>query len=469
MAPELVLPSREDPVVRAASEVVGGPAGRRVRPGGSWWTPVRVLLVFVVLACGLGLLGKQHCRAEAFSRPDPDQYVHACYSDIPLLFASSGLDRGVTPYLADVPREQTLDAAVLTGAAMKLAAALVPEDGDPRTRTRTFFDVNVVLLAVAAAVTVVATARTAGPRPWDAALVALAPGLVLAGTISWDLYAVALSALALLAWARRRPVLAGLLLGLAVATKPYPLLLLLPLALLGVRTGRLRPVAAAALAATGSWLVTNLPVALLAPDAWSLYYRASLERGAGFGSAWYVAQQLLGVTVPDAGLDLAVAAAFLLCCAGIAALALRAPRRPRLGQLAFLTVAAFLLVHKVYSPQYVLWLLPLAALARPRWRDFLVWQLGEVVYFFGVWLFLVGLVAPDQANRALTVQGYAVAVLAHVLGTLWLVAVVVRDVLVPPADPVRAAGADDPAGGVFDDAPDAPRFASRPQPSAVPA
>ena len=45
------------------------------------------------------------------------------------------------------------------------------------------------------------------------------------------------------------------------------------------------------------------------------------------------------------------------------------PTTPRLAQLGFLIVAGFLLVNKVYSPQYVLWLLPLAVLARPRWRD----------------------------------------------------------------------------------------------------
>ena len=45
---------------------------------------------------------------------------------------------------------------------------------------------------------------------------------------------------ALLAWARGRLVLAGVLLGLAVAAKFYPVLFLWPLFLLCVRAGRLR-------------------------------------------------------------------------------------------------------------------------------------------------------------------------------------------------------------------------------------
>ena len=61
---------------------------------------------------------------------------------------------------------------------------------------------------------------------------ALAPGLLLTGTINWDLIPVLLTVLALLAWARRRPWLAGIMIGLAVAAKLFPLLLLVPLFLL---------------------------------------------------------------------------------------------------------------------------------------------------------------------------------------------------------------------------------------------
>ncbi len=40
----------------------------------------------------------------------------------------------------------------------------------------------------------------------------------------------------------------------------------------------------------------------------------------------------------------------------------------RLAQLGFLVAAAFLLTNKVRSPQYSLWLVPLAVLALPRWK-----------------------------------------------------------------------------------------------------
>jgi uncharacterized membrane protein len=97
-------------------------------------------------------------------------------------------------------------------------------------------------------------------------------------------------------------------------------------------------------------------------------------------------------------------------------------------------VAGFLLVNKVYSPQYVLWLLPLAVLAHPRWRDLLIWQAGEVLYFAAVWLYLGEFTASSTAGQPDKLYWYAVIV--RVAAELFLVAMVVRDILQPWRDPV---------------------------------
>ena len=68
-------------------------------------------------------------------------------------------------------------------------------------------------------------------------------------------------------------------------------------------------------------------------------------------------------------------------------------------------------------------------------------------------LYLGGLTG---SNRGLGDDGYTWTVLLHIAGTLWLCGIVVRDILRPGLDPVRADGVeDDPTGGVFDRAPDA--------------
>ncbi len=78
-----------------------------------------------------------------------------------------------------------------------------------------------------------------------------------------------------------------------------------------------------------------------------------------------------------------------LLCLGIAVLTLSAPRRPRLAQICFLALAAFMMTNKVWSPQFVLWLVPFAVLARPNWKPLALWQVAECWYFFAIWLYLV--------------------------------------------------------------------------------
>jgi uncharacterized membrane protein len=404
------------------------------------------------------LVQKDWCRDHAWGAPGV--YTHACYSDIPPLYYGRGLADGEVPYIGQ-PADRQVEYPVLTGAVMWLTAKLVPASDAPTDRSRWYFDINALGLAIAAAVAVGATAALAGRRPWDAAMFALAPALALAGTINWDLYAVALLTLGMLAWARERPLAAGVLIGLAAATKFYPLFALGPMLVLCLRAGRMREFWTTFAAAVCAWLAVNVPVMLADFDGWSKFYRLSRDRGAGFSSIWFVLSQQ-GHPVPDGALNVLAGGLFAVACLGVAVLALAAERRPRLPQLIFLVVAAFLLTNKVYSPQYVLWLIPLVVLARPRWRDFLIWQAGEVVHFVGIWMLLAGY-PPGRADRALGADGYGITVMAHVVATLWLCAMILRDILRPEHDPVRAVDAegesdDDPAGGVLEGTDDAWRL-----------
>ena len=129
---------------------------------------------------------------------------------------------------------------------------------------------------------------------------------------------------------------------------------------------------------------------------WKRFWEFNSERGPDLGSAWLVLEPvraddtITATTVNHWSWALFGALVRRRWrCSGF-----RAPSTPRLAQLAFLVVAGFLLVNKVYSPQYVLWLLPLAVLARPRWRDQLVWQVVRDR------LLRVGVVVPRRRPRA---------------------------------------------------------------------
>jgi uncharacterized membrane protein len=425
----VALPSRDDSTIAALSEPIGGPAGARAVPAHRWWGPIRVTLAVACAVFALSVIADAPCRENSWAERDHDMWTSLCYSDISFLYRERGFSEGSLPYA-----DTRLEYPVLTGAIMQgsayVAQAASPQDAGPVAESGRFYDVTAVVLGIAALITVFATARTIRRRPWDGLLIAASPVLLLSATINWDLVAVAATSLAILAWTRRRGALTGVFLGLGTAAKLYPVLLLGALLLVVVRSPRRRQDAGQFAAAVGAaivtWAAVNLPVYLWAPDGWKAFFTFNTERAADFGSIWF-ALDLNDVSLPDP-INLVVVAAAVVLLIAIVVLAFTAPEPPRLAPLAFLAVAAFLLVSKVWSPQYALWLLPLAVLARPRWRDVLIWQLAEVVYFVAVWWYLAGELTPAQ---------YGAAVAIRVTGLLWLAAFVVRDIVRPAYDPVR--------------------------------
>ena len=414
-----------------------------------------VLLAASVLGLVLALAEKALCWSGAWN-DYAKQFQRACYTDIYPLYYGEGLSAGKVPYTG-----HKVEYPVLIGGAMQAAAWLV-RNVSAVARGGAFFGVTVALLAVCAVAGVLATARAAGPdRRWQALMVALSPALILNAFVNWDLIALALTALGIAAWAARRTVWAGTLLGLAVAAKFYPLVVFGPLLLLCLRAGRMRRFGQALAAAVLAWLAVDLPVMIAAPSGWAYFYVFSKDRGADWGSIWYMLEHF---NVPVLGngelsaLNKMSAAFFAAACVAIAVLALAAPRRPRLPQLCFLVLAAFLITNKVWSPQYVVWLVPLVVLARPRLWPYLLWQLAEIAYFFGIWGYLI-FVYFMQGNPVTGYHGissgwYFAALLARFLTVSLLAAYVVRDILDPERDVVRALGHDDPAGGVLDHAED---------------
>jgi len=428
---------------------LGGPLGRHA--GSPLVLGPAVVLLLATMSWLLLMAHQTSCR-----QTDPNTSVNAiarmCYTDIPVLYQARGLSEGKVVYVT-----AQWEYPVLTGGFVDVARRVTDFLGvtatpglsaqQVLTNADIFYSVCAVMLFACFLALVVLQRHMGGKRWWATALmVAVAPVVMAEGLINWDLFAVVLTAVALFAWGRKRPYVSGIFYGLAIAAKLYPLFILGPLLLLCLRSRRLTDFGKLLATAVVTWIAVNAPVFFASPSGWMYFWQFNVDQGADLGSIWYV-MSLAGIGVPNPGMWSLIL--MMLGCLGIGALIFLAPRRPRIGQVAFLVVALFLIVNKVYSPQYALWLLPLLALARPTWREWAIFNVAEVAYYFAIWGHLAGTLHPGDGGPD---RVYWLAVFLRVGVSLWLMIVVGNDMMNPGEDVVREDGVDDPIGGPLDGA-----------------
>ena len=418
-APESVAPTRIDPVAASASEIIGGPLGRYAelarRSGRFAWLPAAAVLAWLSsLTVALGVLQKGHCLTQGWS--NPDQFWHACYSDLPV---SAGIGHAM-PYLPGAPH---LDQPLISGLVMWLVGLAVP-DGSALVRQQWYFALWAVLITLIVMTLVVVTAASVPQAPWRAAHVALSPVLVLAGLVSVDLAGVLLASVALWAWGRNKVVLAGLVLGLAISARSYPLVLLVAIGLLAVRSGRVRAWGRLAATALVTWSMVSLPWLVINADALISTYRTWWRGAAGYGSPWMVSG-LLGQPLPQGRVTALVILGWLAALLVGGYFALGMDRRPTVAEVALVILVIVVVTGKTAPVQAGVWLLPLIALVGLKWRDHLIWAGVEATYFVAVWLYIAGLSKPDRGLPAALyalLTGLRVAAWLFVLVQVWRVA-----------------------------------------------
>ena len=244
-------------------------------------------------------------------------------------------------------------------------------------------------LLLAAAVVVLCgavAARTGGDRRRALLAAALMP--LLCGAMvrtHFDLAPVALTLGALLLLCIDRPRTGLAVLGLGAMVKGFPLVVA-PVALAWlVGRGRAREAAQGAVALVAVVVALGLGAVVISPDGAFEAVRYHVERpvqvestpalgllaldAAGMGDALSVASHRSdALTHPADGLlSGALAAVLVTTIALLAALAARRPGRRELVLAALAAVTAFAVLGKVLSPQFLLWVIPLGALAF-AWR-----------------------------------------------------------------------------------------------------
>ncbi|WKD60028.1 glycosyltransferase family 87 protein [Corynebacterium caspium] len=456
-----VLPSR-DPhnssfvLVRDFIERLGGPMGKYAIIGRQrWWTPLRVLLLVGLAFFSFGYLSKANC---IYGKLGPDglpfldwagnkPYNSACYSDIITLYEGRGFNIGGPPYAFSWVENDTtryLEYPVLTGyfqAAMgwltrttyPLASALP----GALAEAAWYFTLTALVFAALWMLVIRYTAELAGNRIWDVTLLAASPLVIPHALTNWDIPSILAAVLALVAYKRGgrwAPIWVGLWIGIGTALKLWPLYLLGALLVVAFRRRQLLRFMLTAFITGIFWLLVNIPVAVAYPAGWGEFARLNSIRGAEWTTIYEIIARLSGSQFSPGVLNSLSLIFFGCSCIGIAILGLTARRIPRLAELLFLIVAAFLFFNKVWSPQYSLWIVVPAILALGRWRPILAWMLVDI-WVWPATLIFIG----AESNRSIPHLLFDALLITRGALILVMVVIVIRQIRGRTEDVIAAA------------------------------
>ena len=371
----------------------------------------RILVVLAILAALLSVAKFSHCANTGWATPD--QYVHACYSDLPALFEARGLSTNEWPFASD---DNSVEYPVVTAMVMYATsfAANSPVS---------YFNINIFFLILLFIATVLVVRKI---RPEFAYLVPVAPAMIASLFINWDLWAIASMMIAIYWFDRKQYLASSVLLGISISTKFLPIFLLIPIVFIFWRDAKMKEAIKYLAITFGIWLAINLPFALTTPTGWWRFYKLNLDRGPDWGSFWLALQQL-GINLTN--LNYLSVLLLLIALTTIAILLFELKYTPSLASVAFFVIASVMLASKVYSPQYVLWLTTLAVIALTNSKDlhaFWLWQTTEVIYHIAIWQHLAQV---TDAKFGLGPTPFAILTLLRIAGTIYLMAVLARRAL----------------------------------------
>ena len=227
--------------------------------------------------------------------------------------------------------------------------------------------IGIVSIVFAVAVTALLTHEDADVATWQGA-----PSLLMVA-VNIDSIVAFLILSAVTAWQRARTVPAGVWIGVGIALKVIPAFIILPLC---AAAGWRRVIKLCATVVL-TWAACNAPQILTDPDAWWFPYAFASQRLDTWGTFWkYAPLSPKGVNLASLGL--------VLVSQIIVSVAVWSRKvRPVAGvAVALLT---FMLVNKVWMPQYILWVLPLIALLKIARLPVLALELTTLIYWAAFW------------------------------------------------------------------------------------
>jgi uncharacterized membrane protein len=371
----------------------------------------RSLIALVLLSSLISFLKFNHCRNNEFI--SPDNYIHACYTDIAALYSERALDLNTFPYLSEV---NSMEYPPVTGLIAWAISFITPNSSNVL-----YFDLNILFLVMMYFISALTLKQLA---PKYLYLFLASPAVIASLFTNWDLIAVASALLTVYFFEKKKHEESAIALGISIATKFFPIVMLLPIAIIFYRRKQIKQLSRFLFTTVILWLAINLPIAVFYFDGWWRFFKLNIERGADFGSIWY-GLSLLNLDVSN--LDLIYPLLSIILFIALAIYLLKLNKIPNLAHITFFAVVIFTTFGKVYSPQYVLWLTPFAVIAITNSKQqisFWFWQITEIIYHLAIWQYLA---LYAGARYGLPDGGYVIATLLRVVGVCTFTFILMRD------------------------------------------
>lgn len=364
----------------------------------------------------IGFILKLQC-----SLPEPSifftQIFRTCYSDIPALYFARDFNEGIIPYFEVQSDGQFLEYPVLIGLQMYVSSIVTHFIQPESFLLFTYINWSISLLLIAIALWYLDKIDARAAR-WFA----FSPALLLVLGINWDAIAILFLILGIYFFTKERNFLMGAALGLGMSGKLFPILLL-PIALLYLYDSKnFKAMKQSIVGAVVSWTSVNALFVVFAFDGWIRFFEFSRTRPIDFGSLYYAFRYLFSIETSTALANTIGSVSVIL--AFVFVLIYRR-RLPFMVSVTFV-VSIFVLLNKVYSPQFWLWLAPIFAIViKDRW-NWIQWNTSQVFYYWAIWAFLAAYVGESYG---ISPKVYSLFIFLHVISTLVVVAFVIKDAM----------------------------------------
>lgn len=264
------------------------------------------------------------------------------------------------PYESYIPEGKTdplnpIEYPALTGIIIWLLSYITPESGNP---IQNYFMINAAFNGVLFVGMAIYVRKLSASK--YAYLFTFSPAVFMALNLNWDLWAMLPLIAAIYFFEKEKKNFSAVFLAVSIAAKFFPVVMLLPIAIIYVRNRDLKGLVKFVLITSGTWLILNLPVMLVSFEGWKYFYTFSFQRGLGDGSLFTIFSKVGSSIVFNSAiyylLNIAIFAAVIL-------FSFKFKGRLNLTVIAYLMMFSFTFFGKQYSMQYILWLAPLAVIA----------------------------------------------------------------------------------------------------------